>query len=101
MRGKLMFVAGAAVGFVVGTRAGRERYEEMANAARKILASPTVQEAGGAARSQATKLYGTGKDALSHSKLADRVRATTHNLRANGSEPMSEDARQHMSSNSF
>ncbi len=101
MRGKLMFAAGAAVGFVLGTRAGRERYEELAATTRKMLASPTVQEAGGVAKAQATKLYSSGKDALNNSKLADKIRATGHNLHANGSEPLSEETHQHMSANSF
>ena len=30
MRGKLIFVAGAALGFVLGARAGHERYEQIA-----------------------------------------------------------------------
>src|SRR5262245_6228632 len=99
MRGKLMFVAGVAVGFVLGTRAGRERYEELAATTRKILASPGVQEAGGVAKAQATKLYSSSKDALSHSKLADKVRTSTHHT--NGSEPMGDETHQHMSANSF
>jgi hypothetical protein len=101
MRGKLTFAAGAAVGFVLGTRAGRERYEEIAAAARKILASPTVQEASGVAKAQATKIYASGKGALNNTKLADKIRTTTHNLHTNGAEPLSDEAHQHMTSNSF
>ena len=80
MRGKLTFAAGVAVGFVLGTRAGRERYEELAATTRKLLASPTVQEATGVAKSQATKIYASGKDALSHSKLADKIRPPRHRV---------------------
>ena len=35
MRGKLLFLGGLAAGFVLGTRAGREKYEEIVQAARK------------------------------------------------------------------
>jgi len=44
MRGKLLFVAGAAVGFVLGARAGRERYDQLKEAAAKVWQSPTVQK---------------------------------------------------------
>src|SRR4051794_1235682 len=44
MRGKLLFVAGAAVGYVLGARAGRERYEQLKAMAAKAWQSPTVQK---------------------------------------------------------
>jgi hypothetical protein len=44
MRGKILFVAGLAVGYVVGTRAGRERYEELRSAAMKVWNDPRVQK---------------------------------------------------------
>jgi hypothetical protein len=42
---RTMFVAGFAVGFVVGARAGRERYEQMVKYSRQVAGSPTVQKA--------------------------------------------------------
>src|SRR5438128_483662 len=75
MRGKLLFLGGLAVGFVVGTRAGREKYEELVQTARKVKESPTVQEAAGVVQAQATKLYSEGKDLvtdkLANSRFAD------------------------------
>lgn len=44
MRGKLLFVTGAAVGYVLGTRAGRKRYDQMKSAATKVWESPGVQK---------------------------------------------------------
>jgi hypothetical protein len=44
MRGKILFVAGLAVGYVVGTRAGREKYEELRSAALKVWNDPRVQK---------------------------------------------------------
>ncbi|WP_199245892.1 YtxH domain-containing protein [Leifsonia sp. AG29] len=44
MRGKLIFAAGAAVGYVLGTRAGRERYEQIRAAASRVWESPVVQD---------------------------------------------------------
>jgi oxygen-dependent protoporphyrinogen oxidase len=44
MRGKLLFVAGAAVGVVLGARAGRERYDQIKETATRVWQSPTVQK---------------------------------------------------------
>ncbi|MDG4789146.1 hypothetical protein O7626_24980 [Micromonospora sp. WMMD1102] len=72
MRGKLWFVGGLAVGFVLGARAGRERYEELVLKGRQVLDHPTVQEAAGVAQAQASRLYSEGKDRLSHSRLGEK-----------------------------
>ena len=44
MRGKLLFVTGAAVGYVLGARAGRKRYEQIKSAATKVWESPGIQK---------------------------------------------------------
>jgi hypothetical protein len=71
MRGKLMFLAGLGAGFVLGTRAGREKYEELVQTARKVRENPTVQEAAGVVQEQANKIVSGGKEKLSNSKLAE------------------------------
>jgi hypothetical protein len=75
MRGKLMFLGGLAAGFVIGARAGREKYEELVQTARKIKESPTVQEAAGVVQEQANRLYSESKDKvtdkLSNSRFAE------------------------------
>jgi hypothetical protein len=73
MRGKLMFISGLAAGFVLGTRAGREKYEEIRANAKKVWEHPTVQEAAGVAQAQANKLYTEGKDKIGSSKLGEKV----------------------------
>ncbi|MEV4493986.1 hypothetical protein AB0K04_28240 [Micromonospora coxensis] len=80
MRGKIMFLGGLAAGFVLGARAGREKYEELVVRGRKVLDHPTVQEAAGVAQAQATRLYSEGKDKLGQSKLGEK-------LGSNGSKP--------------
>jgi hypothetical protein len=77
MRGKLMFLTGLAAGFVLGSRAGREKYEEIAANAKKVWEHPTVQEAAGVAQAQATKLYSEGKDRLNQSKLGEKLHSST------------------------
>ena len=43
MRGKLLLVVGLGVGYVLGSRAGRERYEEIKRAAGRLWNDPRVQ----------------------------------------------------------
>ena len=46
MSGKMMtFGIGAAIGYVLGTRAGRERFNEISGRAKRVWESDTVQEA--------------------------------------------------------
>ena len=73
MRGKLMFISGLAAGFVLGSRAGREKYEEIRANAKKVWEHPTVQEAAGVAQAQANKLYTEGKDKLGQSKVGSKL----------------------------
>jgi hypothetical protein len=44
MRGKILFVFGLALGYVLGTRAGRERYEQIKAGAEKVWQDPRVQK---------------------------------------------------------
>ncbi len=62
MRGRMWFLAGAAVGFVLGARAGREKYEQLMQAARRLWEHPTTQETAGVVQEQASKLIARGKE---------------------------------------
>lgn len=44
MKGKILFAAGLGLGYVLGTRAGRERYEQLKTAAMKVWNDPRVQK---------------------------------------------------------
>lgn len=81
MRGKLWFALGAAAGFVLGARAGREKYDEMVVTARRLWDHPTLQEAAGVVQAQANRLYHEGKDTvsdkLSNSKLGNKLAGTS------------------------
>ena len=44
MKGKILFVVGLGVGYVLGTRAGRERYEQIRTAAQSVWNTPAVQQ---------------------------------------------------------
>jgi hypothetical protein len=42
---KLSFLSGLAIGYVLGARAGRERYEQIRKSARDLSQTPAVQKA--------------------------------------------------------
>ena len=44
MKGKILLLVGLGVGYVLGTRAGRERYEQIKDAASKLWNDPRVQK---------------------------------------------------------
>ena len=44
MKGKILFVAGLGLGYILGTRAGREKYDELKTAALKVWNDPRVQK---------------------------------------------------------
>lgn len=77
MRTKLIFLAGVGVGYVLGARAGRERYEQLVRAARRVRENPTVQETAGILQAQAGGLVTTAKDTVtdkfSHTSLGSRM----------------------------
>ena len=44
MKGKILFVAGLGLGYVLGTRAGREKYDQLKTAALKVWNDPRLQK---------------------------------------------------------
>jgi uncharacterized membrane protein YgcG len=44
MKGKILFVAGLGIGYVLGTRAGREQYERLKAQAARMWNDPRVQK---------------------------------------------------------
>ena len=77
---KLSLLAAAGVGYVLGARAGRQRYEQIAASARKVADHPKVQrvahKAQDAASQQAAAAAGVAKDKVSSaaSTAADKMR---------------------------
>ena len=80
MRYRATFLVGLAVGFVAGARAGRERYEQMVKAGRKVAENPTVQKATQAAVAKATELANVAKD-----QAATRAPKLTESAKTNAS----------------
>jgi hypothetical protein len=59
MRYKATFIAGVAVGYIAGTRAGRARYDQIMRYARQIAGHPKVQQATSTVQAKATELTKT------------------------------------------
>jgi hypothetical protein len=59
-----VFVAGAGIGYVLGTRAGREKYNAMRAQAREFLDKPTVRETTDTVQAEAARLYEEGRHLL-------------------------------------
>jgi hypothetical protein len=59
---RISFLGGLAIGYVLGAQAGRERYEQLKQLARKAAESPAMQRTAGALQAQATATAKTAKD---------------------------------------
>ena len=76
--GKLTFIAGLAAGYVLGARAGRQRYEQIARTSGKVWNSGPVQKQVATAKEVArTKAAPVVAD-----MVADAARATGEKLRS-------------------
>lgn len=78
MRGKVLFVAGLAVGYVLGTRDGRRRYEQIKAAAQNIWESEPVQW--GAAQAREAMGDVADKAIVSAKKVIHQATSTKNNI---------------------
>jgi hypothetical protein len=74
---RLSFLLGAAIGYILGARAGRQRYEDIVAIARRVAGSQTVQSTAGVIQAQASDLT---------SKAKDRIAATLPSLHTSQAE---------------
>ncbi|MGW4434912.1 YtxH domain-containing protein [Streptomyces sp. NPDC004596] len=75
MRYRLTFIAGVALGYVLGTRAGRERYEQLKKTARRFAENPAVRNTAETAAQQGRQYAGKAFHTVSD-KMGDRVPAS-------------------------
>jgi hypothetical protein len=61
---KAAFLIGFGAGYVLGTKAGRERYEAIARSTRRLLENPAVQETAGLLQAQAAGLIDQARQVL-------------------------------------
>ena len=74
MRYKLTFVAGLATGYVLGTKAGRKRYDTISDGVRRLIDSPAVQETAGVLQAQASGAFASARSTVT-AKVGDKVSA--------------------------
>ncbi|MFD9895255.1 hypothetical protein ACFWY9_38440 [Amycolatopsis sp. NPDC059027] len=55
------FLLGAGLGYVLGAKAGRARYDQFVQAYRRIVDHPMVQGAAGVARAKLSEKFGRGR----------------------------------------
>ena len=77
MRYKAVFIAGVAVGFMAGSRAGRGAYDQIIATGRKVAGNPKVQQATSTVQAKATDL---GKSAAA--KAPDYAKTAATNATA-------------------
>ncbi len=65
MRGKLGFFIGFGAGYVLGSKAGTERYEQLRRLYENLLESRQVRQAKGKAKEVASEGIGSAKDKVS------------------------------------
>jgi hypothetical protein len=87
MRYKLTFAVGLALGYVLGTRAGRERYEQLKKSARQVAQNPAVRNTAETAAQQgrvyAGKAFHTVREKVGD-RMPDSVAARVRSLRERG-----------------
>jgi hypothetical protein len=81
---KLSLLAAAAVGYVLGTRAGRERYEQIKSSARRVSQNPKVQEVAHKAQDVATQQAAAAAE-LAKDKVGSVASTAADKVRGNDS----------------
>jgi hypothetical protein len=61
MRYKATFAVGFGLGYVLGSKAGRQRYEQLSRVAHNLAESPAVQSAAGVLQAQGARLVGQAR----------------------------------------
>lgn len=83
---KLSFLLGFGIGYVLGSKAGRQRYEQLLRSWRQVRDNPSVQEAAGLVQARAENAVGAVKSRIG-SETPDRSTSAAYSGRGNGSRP--------------
>ncbi|GAB3646808.1 hypothetical protein [Glycomyces tarimensis] len=71
------FVAGLGIGYVLGTKAGRERYEQILSWTRQVTGDDRVQHVATSVRTQANKAATVAQDKMKGTKFGEIVEGFT------------------------
>ena len=75
MQGKLTLAVGFVAGYVLGSKAGRQRYEEIVAQARKVAGNEKVQSTAGVLQAKGTELVDKAKQSDIAAKVKSAVGA--------------------------
>jgi hypothetical protein len=64
----LKFLVGAAIGYVLGAKAGHERYEQLRRTYQRVADHPAVQGAAGVVRARVEEKVGRGAGSNGHAR---------------------------------
>lgn len=78
MRYKATFVTGFAAGYVLGSKAGRARYEQIRTQFRALMGKPEVQHAAEAVKNETSDLLGTAKRVVTNTFAGKDVTDKVH-----------------------
>lgn len=100
MRGKIVLLAGVGIGYVLGARAGRERYEDIKRVARRFWNDPRVthqvrnveQFAKDKAPEVVDFIGGTAKKVIQRSPAKDSTKSTKKTATKSATKPKSSTA---------
>lgn len=73
---RLILLAGVAIGYILGAKAGRERYEQLADQASKVWTDPRVQTKVGEVKEQAPQVA---------AKVGDRAKTAASQAKSKAS----------------
>ncbi|GAB3230431.1 hypothetical protein GCM10027447_24840 [Glycomyces halotolerans] len=71
---KWYFVAGFGIGYVLGAKAGRERYDQIVGWTRQFTGNDRVQQVATSVREQAEKAAGAAQDKFKDTRFGDIVK---------------------------
>jgi hypothetical protein len=80
---KWYVVAGFAVGYVLGSKAGRERYEQIVDYTRRVTGNDKVQQVATTVRTQANKAKDVAQEKVKGTKFGEII----ENFTTNADEP--------------
>lgn len=78
MRYKATFVTGFAVGYVLGAKAGRARYEQIRTQFNAFMGKPEVQQAADTVKQETSDLLGTAKRVVTNTFAGKDVTDKVH-----------------------
>jgi hypothetical protein len=82
MRGKLGIAVGLAAGYVLGTRAGRERYQQLTASAKRLADDPSLQRL----QDELNNLFGQSRQRAADA-ASTRVERVTGSSQPTGERP--------------